>query len=157
MEPKQERGKKDKTGEGGKESSKSGFRDDLSETWKQWHQHSWPHLPIEVRPKRCKLDPWVRKIPQRRPQQPTPVFLPGESHRQRNLAGCNPQGHTEMDMTSNLARMHIETQPVRNGSTLKFFFGEGNGNPFQYSCLVNPMDGGAWWATVHGWQRVRHD
>ena len=28
--------------------------------------------------------------------------------------------------------------------------GEGNGNPLQYSCLVNPMDGGAWWATVHG-------
>ena len=28
--------------------------------------------------------------------------------------------------------------------------GEGNGNPHQYSCLENPMDGGAWWATVHG-------
>ena len=28
--------------------------------------------------------------------------------------------------------------------------GEGNGNPFQYSCLENPMDRGAWWATVHG-------
>ena len=27
--------------------------------------------------------------------------------------------------------------------------GEGNGNPLQYSCLENPMDGGAWWATVH--------
>ena len=27
--------------------------------------------------------------------------------------------------------------------------GEGNGNPFQYSCLENPMDRGAWWATVH--------
>ena len=27
---------------------------------------------------------------------------------------------------------------------------EGNGNPHQYSCLVNPMDRGAWWATVHG-------
>ena len=30
--------------------------------------------------------------------------------------------------------------------------GEGNGNPFQYSCLENPMDGGASWATVHGLQ-----
>ena len=29
---------------------------------------------------------------------------------------------------------------------------EGNGNSLQYSCLENPMDGGAWWATVHGWQ-----
>ena len=28
--------------------------------------------------------------------------------------------------------------------------GEGNGNPLQYSCLENPMDGGAWWATIHG-------
>ena len=28
--------------------------------------------------------------------------------------------------------------------------GEGNGNPLQYPCLENPMDGGAWWATVHG-------
>ena len=28
--------------------------------------------------------------------------------------------------------------------------GEGNGKPFQYSCLENPMDGGAWWAAVHG-------
>ena len=28
--------------------------------------------------------------------------------------------------------------------------GEGNGNPLQYSCLENPMDGGAWSATVHG-------
>ena len=27
---------------------------------------------------------------------------------------------------------------------------EGNSAPFQYSCLVNPMDGGAWWAAVHG-------
>ena len=28
--------------------------------------------------------------------------------------------------------------------------GEGNGNPLQYSCLENPMDGGVWWATVYG-------
>ena len=36
--------------------------------------------------------------------------------------------------------------------------GEGNGNPLQYSCLENPMDGGAWWSTVHGvtksWTRL---
>ena len=36
-------------------------------------------------------------------------------------------------------------------------FREGNGNPLQYSCLENPMDGGAWWAAVHGLLRVRHD
>ena len=34
--------------------------------------------------------------------------------------------------------------------------GEGNGNPLQYSCLRNPMDRGAWWATVHG-VTVRHN
>ena len=28
--------------------------------------------------------------------------------------------------------------------------GEGNGNPLQYSCLENPVDGRAWWATVNG-------
>ena len=35
--------------------------------------------------------------------------------------------------------------------------GEGNGNPPQYSCLENPMDRGAWQATVHEAQRVRQD
>ena len=43
--------------------------------------------------KRCRLDPWVRKIPWRRAWQPTPVFLPGESHGQRSLAGYSPWGH----------------------------------------------------------------
>ena len=33
----------------------------------------------------------------------------------------------------------------------------GNGNPLQYSCLGNPMDGGAWWAIIHALKRVRHD
>ena len=41
------------------------------------------------------------------------------------------------------------------GNTL---IGEGNGTPLQYSCLENPMDGGAWWAAVHGvaesWTRL---
>ena len=36
------------------------------------------------------------------------------------------------------------------------FPGEGNGNPLQYSCLENPMDGGAWYATFRS-QKVRHD
>ena len=35
--------------------------------------------------------------------------------------------------------------------------GEGNGNPLQYSCLENPMDRGAWRATVHGVARVGRD
>ena len=35
--------------------------------------------------------------------------------------------------------------------------GGGNSNTFQYSCLENPMDRGAWWVTDHGVQRVGHD
>ena len=35
--------------------------------------------------------------------------------------------------------------------------GEGNGNSLQYSCLENPMNRGAWRATIHGSQRVRHN
>ena len=36
-------------------------------------------------------------------------------------------------------------------------FGGGNGTPLQYSCLENPMDGGAWWAAVHGVATVGHN
>ena len=39
------------------------------------------------RPKRCGFDPWVGKIPWRRVGQPSPVFLPGESHGQKSLVG----------------------------------------------------------------------
>ena len=45
--------------------------------------------------RRCKrhgFEPWVGKIPWRRAWQPTPVFLPGESHGQRSLAGYSPWG-----------------------------------------------------------------
>ena len=42
------------------------------------------------RNKRRGFHLWVRKIPWRRAQQPTPVFLPGESHAQRSLVGYNP-------------------------------------------------------------------
>ena len=37
------------------------------------------------------------------------------------------------------------------------FFGEGNGTPLQYSCLENPMDGGAWWAAGHAVARLFYD
>ena len=33
---------------------------------------------------------------------------------------------------------------------MQYVLGEGSGTPLQYSCLENPMDGGAWWAAVHG-------
>ena len=51
------------------------------------------------RRKRLGLDPWLGKIPGRRAWRPTPVFLPGESHGQRSLAGCSPQGRKELGMT----------------------------------------------------------
>ena len=52
--------------------------------------------------RRCKrhgFDPWVRKIPWRREQHPTPIFLPGEFHGQRSLAGYSPWGRKESDTT----------------------------------------------------------
>ena len=45
------------------------------------------------------FDPWVGKIPWRRVWQPTPVFLPGESHGQRSLVGCSPWCRKESDTT----------------------------------------------------------
>ena len=44
--------------------------------------------------RRCRFDPWVRKIPWRRAWKPTPVFLPGESHGQRSLEGYSPWSHS---------------------------------------------------------------
>ena len=51
------------------------------------------------RHRRLRYDPCIGKIPWRRKQQPTPVFLPGKSHRQRSLAGYSPWGHKKSDMT----------------------------------------------------------
>ena len=48
------------------------------------------------------FDPWVRKIPWRRVWQLTTIFLPGESHGQRSLAGYGPWGPKEWDMTERL-------------------------------------------------------
>ena len=56
---------------------------------------------------RCEFDPWIRKIPWRMKLLPTLVFLPGKSHRQRNLAGYSPWSHKESDMTE---RLYTHTQ-----------------------------------------------
>ena len=45
--------------------------------------------------RRPGFDPWVGKIPWRREWQPTPVFLPEESHGQRSLAGYSPWDHKQ--------------------------------------------------------------
>ena len=60
---------------------------------------------------------WVEKIPWRRKWQPTPVFLPGKSHRQRSLVGYSPWGCKESD-TNTLAYISL--------------------NFFPYSCLCLP-------------------
>ena len=49
--------------------------------------------------KRRGFDPWIGKIPWRKAWQPTPVFLPGESHGQRSLVGATVHRVTESDMT----------------------------------------------------------
>ena len=51
------------------------------------------------RHKRYKFQPCVGKLPWRRAWQPTPVFLPGESHGQKSLAGYSAWGHKESDTT----------------------------------------------------------
>ena len=49
--------------------------------------------------KRHRFNRWVQKSPWRRAWQPTPVFLPGESHGQRSLVSYSPLGHEESDVT----------------------------------------------------------
>ena len=56
---------------------------------------------------------------------------------------CIPGGSGVKNLPANAGDMGSTPDPRRSP-------GEGNGNPVQYSCLENPMDRGAWWATVHG-------
>ena len=58
--------------------------------------HRW-RICLQCR--RCEFNPWVGKIPWRGKCQPTPVFLPEKSHGWESLAGCNPWGGKESDMT----------------------------------------------------------
>ena len=51
------------------------------------------------RHKRCKFDPCIGKIPWRRAWQPTPIFLPEESHGQKSLSSYSPWDCKESDMT----------------------------------------------------------
>ena len=48
------------------------------------------NLPVNAGDVRLRFNPWVEKIFWRKAQQPTPVFLPGESHGQRSLSGYSP-------------------------------------------------------------------
>ena len=57
------------------------------------------NLPANAGDARGRFDPWVGKIPWGRKWQPTPVFLLGESHGQRSLAGYSPWGHQGSNTT----------------------------------------------------------
>ena len=59
--------------------------------WLRWYR-------ICLQCRRPGFNSWVRKILWRREWQPTPVFLPGESHRQRSLVSCSPWGRRESDV-----------------------------------------------------------
>ena len=79
--------------------------------------YNWLHSPLGFpgspsdkeltcqcrRQKRYRFHPWVRKIPWRIKRQPTPVFLPRESHEQRSLVGYSPLGHRVRHDWSNWA------------------------------------------------------
>ena len=65
------------------------------------------------RRKRCGFNSWVGKIPWRRAGQPTPVFLPGESHGQRSLVGYCSWGHKKSDMTQRLS-LHCLSQEFKS-------------------------------------------
>ena len=131
------------------------------------------------RHKRLRFDPWVRKIPWMRAWQPTSVFLPGRSHRQRSLADYSKHSHEELDATEatythgtvELIKIHIHAQGFSCSSVSKESAhsaghrgsipglggspGEGNGDPLQYPCLENLMDRGAYWARIHGVAKSR--
>jgi len=76
----------------------------------------WPLVGKELacqcrRHKRRRFNPWIGKIPWRRKWQPTPVFLPGESHGQRNLAVYSPWGHKALDTTEVAEHMSMSLGP----------------------------------------------
>ena len=83
---------------------------------------------------------WIRVGPK---SNMTGVLLKGKfGHRHRG---------TESFPGGSVVIIHLPTQETRAQIPgLGRSPGEGNGNPLQYSCPGNPMDRGAWWATVHG-------
>ena len=87
----------------------------------------------------CCNSQGLKELYWRRQWHPTPVLLPGKSHGRRSLLGCSPRGLEELDTTEPL-HFHFSLSRI----------GEGNGNAFQYSCLENPRDRGAWWAAIYG-------
>ena len=96
----------------------------------------------------------------------------------RSLGDYSPWGHKRSDTTEGLNNNKRDVFPLSLGSQFVLVvknlpaytgytgdtglipglgrsLGEGHGNPLQYSCLENPIDRGAWWATVHGIAKSR--
>ena len=75
-----------------------------------WVLEGFPGSSEVKNPPVVRFDPWVRKIPWRRKGQPTPVFLPGKSHRQRSLCRLHtvPEaeraGHTLLTVSPRVSR-----------------------------------------------------
>ena len=61
---------------------------------------------------------WLGKIPWRREWQPTPIFLPGEFHGQRSLAGYSPWGHRQSDRTERLIQTAAAAKLLQSCPTL---------------------------------------
>ena len=115
------------------------------------------HLPAV---QETRFNPWVGKIPWRRKWQPTPIFLPGESHGWRSLVGyISPWGCKESDVTSlyflstvirpdlwaSLVAQTVQNLPAVQETLVQSLGQEDpleNGMATQYSCLGNPMDRG---------------
>ena len=99
---------------------------------------------------------------------PSPIFLPGESHGERSLVGYSSLGHKESDRTEELTlslspknrtsqvALVVKNLPANAGDIRDTCWipgprgsPGGHGNLLQYPCLENPMERGAWQATVH--------
>ena len=94
------------------------------------------------RHKRYRFNPWVRKIPWRRKWQPTPVFLPRESHGQRSLVGYSPWGHKESDKTEQLShqasKQGMRSPQIHSLKTHKYYVYPLNASLFQ-KAEVSPI------------------
>ena len=66
------------------------------------------------------------------------------------LINPNPVGVKHLENVMVLRRLALDVRPISKFELTVHPLGEGNGTPLQYSCLENPMDGGAWKAAVHG-------